>query len=390
MKNNYDIIVVGGGPAGSVAARYAAEKGVSVLILEKDREIGTPVRCAEGTSHEGIKDFIDIDPSFIDATINKFCLVSPEGERIEISLDQVGYILNRKVFDFKLAQMAANAGCEIYTKAYVNGLLFDNDKVAGIKVDYMGIQKEIKAKVVIAADGVESRVGRWAGIKTYIDFRDIDSCVQYTASNVNDINEDTLYFHFGQSYAPGGYLWIFPKGGNNANIGLGVSGAAGKKKSALSYLNDFMNKKYPDTAILTTVAGGVPCVPTLEKIAAPGIILVGDAARQTNPLTGGGIASGMIGGSIGGKIAAESILNNKPDFLLSYEKAWDDRLGKRHVIFNNLKEGIYNFSDKDFIKLSKAMSKIPYEKRSIGGLFQKALMNNPKLLIDVAKLYFTK
>lgn len=389
MKNEYDIIVVGGGPAGSVAARYAAEKGVSVLMLEKDREIGNPVRCAEGTSYEGIKDFIDIDPSFIDTEITKFCLVSPEGEQVHIPLDQTGYILNRKVFDFKLAELAAKEGCEIYTKAYVNGLLFEDNAVAGVKVNYMGEQKEIKAKVVIAADGVESRVGRWAGIKTYIDFRDMDSCVQYTASNINDINQDTLYFYFGNSYAPGGYLWVFPKGGNNANIGLGVTGSAGKTKSALSYLNDFMAKSYPDVPILTTSVGGVPCVPTLEKIAAPGIILVGDAARQANPVTGGGIASGMIGGSIGGKIAADSILNNNPDHLLSYEKAWDDRLGKRHVLFNNLKEGIYNFKDKDFIKLSKTMLKIPYEKRSIGGLFQKALMHNPKLLIDVAKLYFT-
>ena len=121
-----------------------------------------------------------------------------------------------------------------------------------------------------------------------------------------------------------------------------MSGGIGRKQSAQSFLDRFMQKHYPEAPILTKIAGGVPSSITLEKISAPGIILVGDAARQVNPLSGGGIVSGMIGGKIGGTIVGEAIKNNKLDQILTYDKAWRDRLGKRHEIFDRIKNGIYN------------------------------------------------
>ena len=212
------------------------------------------------------------------------------------------------------------------------------------------------------------------------------SCTQITAANI-PVNDDTLYFYFGKDVAPEGYFWVFPKGDNTANIGLGVSGATGKKKSAKAFLDEFMAKHYPDAPILTYIAGGVPSSVTLDKISAPGIALVGDAARQVNPLSGGGIASGMIGGSIAGKIAAEAIKTNKPGHLLTYDKAWNKRLGKRHAVFNRIKEGIFNFSDEKFNKIARSINKIPYEKRTLGKVFTTALINQPSLLVDVAKVF---
>ncbi len=389
MKNEYDIVVVGAGPAGSMAARYAAEQGVSVLMLEKDREVGTPVRCGEAVSRAGIEEFIEVNPRFISARIDKFSMVAPDRTEVILPLEEEGYVLDRKVFDYELAISAAAKGAEILTRAYVNGLIIEEGKVCGVKYEFAGKQHEVRAKVVIAADGTESRVGRWAGIKTAVDFRDMESCVQVTATNV-DIDPNTCQFYFGEEYAPHGYFWVFAKGERTANIGLGVSGLVGKERSALSYLNHFMKKFYPNAAILTKVAGGVPCVPTLEKISAPGIILVGDAARQINPLSGGGIASGMIGGKIGGTIVGEAIKNNNPDHILTYDKAWHDRLGKRHEVFDRLKEGIFNFSDKKFNSIAHSFSKVPMEKRTLGNLFKVALVNNPSLLIDVAKVFIIR
>ncbi len=389
MQNEYDIIVVGGGPAGSMAARFAAEQGVSVLMLEKDRDIGYPVRCAEAVSKKGIEEFIPSDDRFISAKINKFSLTAPNETEVVIPLEEEGYVLERRIFDYELAKTAAFAGAEILTRAYVNGLIIENDVVCGVKYEYRGQQFSVKSKVVIAADGVESRVGRWAGIKTHIDFRDMECCAQVTAANI-PVNDDTLYFYFGKDVAPNGYFWVFPKGNKTANIGLGVSGDAGKKKSALAYLNQFMGRKYPNAPVLTSIAGGVPCSVTLSKISAPGIILVGDAARQVNPVSGGGIVTGMIGGMIGGRVAGESIKNGNHAHLLSYDKAWADRLGKRHEMFNRVKEGIYNFSDEKFNSIAQSVLKVPFEKRSLGNVFKTALVNNPSLLIDVAKLFFIK
>ncbi len=387
MKSEYDVIVVGAGPAGSIAARYAAEQGVSVLMLEKDRDVGYPVRCGEAISKIRLEEFITSDDKWIAAKISKFSFNSPDGKEVIIEFGEAGYVLERRIFDYELARTAAEAGAEILTRAYVNGLIFDRDgKVSGVKYEYNGEQKEIKSKIVIAADGVESRVGRWAGLKTHIDFRDMESAVQITAANI-PLDQNTLYFYFGKDVAPNGYFWIFPKGNNKANIGLGVSGLIGKKKSAQSFLDDFMAKHYPNAPVLTKIAGGVPCSITLDKISAPGIMLVGDAARQVNPLSGGGIASGMTGGSIAGRIAAEAIKLNKLDHILSYDKAWYERVGKRHEIYNRIKEGIYNFSDEKFNSIANSVLKIPIEKRTLGKVFTTALVNKPSLLIDITKVF---
>ena len=211
MKTNYDIIVVGAGPAGSMAARFAAEQGVSVLMLEKDRDVGYPVRCGEAISKAGVEEFIPSDDKWIAAKISKFSFNAPDGSEAIVDFGDAGYVLERRIFDYELARTAAEAGTEIVTRAYVNGLLFDNGKVSGVKYELNGEQKEVKAKVVIAADGVESRVGRWAGLETHIDFRDMESAVQITAANI-PIDQNTLYFYFGKDVAPNGYFWIFPKG----------------------------------------------------------------------------------------------------------------------------------------------------------------------------------
>ncbi len=386
MRKEYDIIVVGAGPAGSVAARFAAEQGVSVLMLEKDRDVGYPVRCGEAISKKGVEQFISPDEKWITAHISRFSLNAPNGNEAVIEFGESGYVLERRIFDYELAKTAADAGAEILTRAYVNGLIIENDKVSGVKYEFQGEQKELKAKIVIGADGVESRVGRWAGIKTYIDFRDMECCTQITASNIS-VDPNTLYFYFGENYAPGGYFWVFPKGKNIANIGLGISGMVGKKRSALSFLNDFMGKNYPNSPILTSIAGGVPSTVTLKKISSPGIMLAGDAARQVNPLSGGGISSGMIGGSIAGRIAGEAVKMNNFDHIFSYDKEWYEKVGKRHEIYNRLKNGIYNFTDEKFNKIAESFNKVPKEKRTLGRIFITALFNQPSLLTDVAKVF---
>ncbi|NWF87878.1 MAG: NAD(P)/FAD-dependent oxidoreductase [Ignavibacteriaceae bacterium] len=387
MKNEYDIIVVGAGPAGTTAARFAAEQGVSVLVLEKDRDVGYPVRCAEAINKRTADEFIKPNDKWISSHISKFSFISPNNSEVLIDFNSVqGYILERKIFDYELAKIASNAGAEIITKAYVNGLLLEGQKVSGVTAEYRGQQINIKSKIVIGADGTESRVGRWAGIKTHVHLKNMESCFQVTASNIS-VEPDTLYFYFGKNVSPGGYFWVFPKSCTTANIGLGISGLEGKEKSALAYLNDNLARLFPHASILTQVAGGVPCSITLEKITSNGIMLLGDAARQVNPLSGGGIASGMIGGRIAGIIAAEAIRKNKLDHIFTYEKAWYNERGKMHEVFNRLKEGIYSFTDEDFNKIMEKFQKVPLSKRTIGKLFRIALANKPSLLIDISKVF---
>jgi digeranylgeranylglycerophospholipid reductase len=386
LNNYYDVVVVGAGPAGSTAAKYAAEAGVSVLMLEKDRDVGYPVRCGEAVSRKGLRLFMEPDIRWVVAEIDVFSLIAPDATEAQFHYDDIVYVLERRIFDYELASLAANAGTDILTRAYVNGLIMENGTVCGVKYERAGKQHEVRCKIVIAADGIESRVGRWAGLKTHSHFHDMESAVQVTVANI-DIDQKTMYYYFGSKYAPHGYLWVFPKGGNKANIGLGISGNIGKTKSAISYLNDFMQTHYPKAAILTQVAGGVPCELTLKQISGKGIMLVGDAAKQVNPLSGGGITSGMVAGSIAGRIAGESVTLDKPEHVFTYDKTWHDQYGKRHEVYNRIKEGVYNFSDETFNSLAKTVNGIPMEKRTMGRIITHALMNQPKLLLDVAKVF---
>jgi digeranylgeranylglycerophospholipid reductase len=164
-----------------------------------------------------------VNPKWIAATISKFSFNAPDGTEVILDFGEAGYVLERRIFDYELARTAADAGVEILTRAYVNGLLFDNGKVSGVKYEFQGEQKEVKAKVVIAADGVESRVGRWAGLATHIDFRDMESAVQITAANI-PVDQNTLYFYFGENLHLRVTSGFFQKGHKKANIGLGVSG----------------------------------------------------------------------------------------------------------------------------------------------------------------------
>jgi len=135
MRTSYDVIVVGAGPAGSTAARYAAEGGASVLVLEKDRDVGYPVRCGEAVSHEGVVQFIDPDPKWIAATVTKFRLVAPNGRSVVPRLDGIGYVLERRMFDYELARLATRKGAEVVTKAYAYDLSRSPDGVPnGVRV----------------------------------------------------------------------------------------------------------------------------------------------------------------------------------------------------------------------------------------------------------------
>lgn len=389
MRSSYDVVVVGGGPAGSMAAWEAAKGGATVCLLEKDRDIGYPVRCGEAAGHSGLEQFVEVKDNWIAEKITSVKLISPNGSKVDVDFSkETGYILNRRIFDYDLSRYAANAGAEIYTKAYVKGLLKDNGKVNGVILDYLGAEKQIKAKIVIGADGLTSRVGRWAGIKTQIRMKDMESAVQYSVSNVV-IEANKMVMYVGNSYAPGGYLWVFPKGERFANIGIGVSGKYSKEKSAQKYLDEFMEKEYPDAAILTTMCGGVPCAKPLKKPIADGVMLVGDAAHQINPMTGGGIVSGMKGGWIAGQVAAEAVNNGgcSEKSLQAYPDWMRKDFGKNHDRFYNIKEAVERLTDSDLNAIAEKVLAIPKEKRTLAAVFKTAVIKKPSLILDVLKVF---
>jgi digeranylgeranylglycerophospholipid reductase len=388
MNEYYDIVIVGAGPAGSTAARVAAQNGAKVLLLEKDREIGIPVRCGEAVGEKGLRRVLEPRSEWISNKIEAVRLFAPDGTIVKVHHDDIGFILDRKRFDYDLAMMAAQQGVKVVTKAYVYGLLNENGLITGVKVLHLGTHYQINARIVIGADGVESRVGRWAGLKTNVRLKDIETCVQMTVSNIK-LERGYCDFYFSNQLAPGGYLWIFPKNAHLANIGMGISGEYAEHKAPLFYLKEFINKKFPEAAILTTVAGGVPCAPFMERIVTNGLMLIGDAAHQANPLTGGGIVQCIIASEITGRVAASAIKENdtSEERLSEYAKDWDKVNGSSHRRAYRLKEAVYKLTDDDLNRTAATISKKIPEKQTIINIFKTALIQHPKLIPDIIKMF---
>ena len=388
-QKEFDCIVVGGGPAGSTFARVAAEGGLSVLLLEKDRDIGVPVRCGEAVSDAGLRIFHEPDPRWIASTINRIRLIAPNETMVEFDLQQKGYILDRRIFDYDLAEYASSAGAQIVTKAYVDDVIIENDRVVGVKGTHVGERFEKRAKIVVGADGVESRVGRWAGLKTTVKLKNMECGIQKTVTGI-DVDDHMFEFYLSRRWAPGGYLWVFPKGKNKANIGVAISGYYAKDgKAAHKFLDEFLAWKYPKASVLTTVVGGIPIDKTVKQMVMDGLMLVGDAAHTVNPVTGGGIVPGMRSGLLAAETAVKALHNGGParKNLTAYEKEWHKIGGKNHERFYRIKETIFRFTDDDLNRIADGISAVPTDDRSLLKLFSIAVRKKPSLLFDVIRVF---
>jgi len=390
MKSRYDVVVVGGGPAGSCAARRAAESGASVLLLEKDREIGLPVRCAEGVTAADLAEFVKVKPAWIAASVNRARFFAPDGTVVESNPPgDKGYVLHRKLFDADLAAMAADAGAEVLTKARVSGLILDDGFVRGVQFEHLGRETAVSSAVVIGADGVESRVGRWAGLDTRTPPEDIASCVQMTLGGIK-IDEDTAEFHFGEIVAPGGYAWVFPKGRSSANVGMGIPIRGCRIRKPIEWLKAFVERRYPNASVLTLVAGGVPLCPPPGDIVADGLMLAGDAAHQADPISGGGILYAMKAGGMAGETAALAARSGDASkkALSAYAKAWRNSTGKSLEQRYRFKQVLMSLTDDDVNKMAVTLLRIPPEERTAYQIFKAGLTKHPKLLIELAKCLF--
>jgi len=391
MKTNYDVIVVGGGPGGLFAAMEAAKAGSSVLLCERKREMGIPVRCGEAVGEDDFTKYIAMEERWIGAKINTFILVLPNGKEVKLKNDiYTGYILNRDLFEYDLATKASDAGAKILMKANVTDLIHSEDgSIKGIRVDETGETHEYFASVVIAADGVESRIARKTGINTTIKPKDIEPCVQVTVSNAN-LNENALYLYIGRCYAPGGYAWVFPKANNCANIGLGINGKyASSEKHSKDYLDEFLKKYFPHVSIQRYVTGGVPVSTNLKTLAKENLLIVGDAGRMVNPMNGGGITHAISSGIQAGQAAAEAC--SKPDKLQKtfnkYQKDIYKQFGKNHESQYRIKEIVYQLSDEEYDQIGEEILKVDISKRTFLKVFSQVVKSNPEFLIDVVKAY---
>ena len=383
-----DVVVVGAGPGGSMAAKFCAEGGLDTILIEKKAEIGAPLRCAEGVSKKWLEEVgIALDPLWIRADMIGAVIKSPDGTQFKLDESkagtEVGYVLERHLFDKALARDAVVAGSKLMMRTSCTGVICEGGRIVGIKVKSMGEEAEIRAKAIVAADGYESQVGRWAGIDTNVKLNDLNSCIQYRMVNC-DADMEYCEFIIGRSIAPGGYLWIFPKGNGVANVGIGVMGPLCKGGEPKEYLDRFLatDPRFKDSQAVEVAAGFVSTCPGLDCAVDDNIILVGDAARIIDPLTGGGICHACRTGMYAGKVLVEAAA--KGDFskasLMPYEKMWRDRMEDK--LYRNwmAKERLAELDDETINELVRLISTSDIEEVNVYNLLKTVKEKFPKVV----------
>lgn len=335
LEASYDVIVVGAGPAGSTSALYAAKNGASVLLLDKKKEIGSPIQCAgflpdasevqallrDARLPDTLKNYPD---SCVLQRIDTQRLITPNCNIKEFAVR--GTVLDRRRYDQFLAEQAARAGAELMIKTRVT-------KIEGTTVETSGSfgKQRIKAKAIIGADGPNSLVAKSKGLALRPESRVTSVALEYQVRNV-DIDPSALEMYFGKDFVPGGYAWIFPEGKDRANVGIGIrSGMAEKGISAKEYLHRFMRDhplaepKLKNGIIMNVIAGIIPVNGAPEKTATENALVVGDAAGQIFATNGGGIPPAMIAGKIAGETAAEFAAGKSR--LEEYDSRWRAQFG---------------------------------------------------------------
>lgn len=390
-----DVLVIGAGPAGSTAARFAAKGGANVILMDKKSEIGAPKRCAEGVSKRTF-DILELeaDPHWITREIEGIRLIAPDGTDVwltndVVELPEAGYILERKVFDKHLAMEAGRAGAQIRIKTQAKGLRREANGSFTVTCECMGESFEINAQILIGADGPESHVAKWAGLKAITKPKHMESGVQFEMCNAKMERSDVLEFYFG-SIAPGGYFWLFPKGDDIVNAGLAIIPEMAEK-SAYEYLVDAVNNCYAtkDAQPVELNVGGDPVGGLVKEMYNDNIMLCGDAASQVNPLTGGGITSGITGGKLAGQVAAEAIKEGdcSKEFLKKYADLVDEAMGHDMDKYSKACDYLWSLDDDDLNSIAKAFQDIEFETLGTTELVKALIKVQPKAALKLRKLF---
>jgi len=386
-----DILVVGAGPAGAVAAWQAklAAPELDVVLLERDRAVGAPVRCAEGVGDAGLREFANPDGAdWVSRRITDVILESPDDTQVVLANSGIGWILDRTRFDAYLAAQAAAAGAAVLVGAEATAMSRNGDERWHVRVTERGREDLYRARIVIGADGVETMVGRWAGLDTRVPARDMESCAQYVLQGI-DFNPNAIYLQFSNAIAPGGYAWIFPKGVGIANVGLGLVALKTNGHNARQYLDDWVARRFPSGVRTGYTVGGVIVHTTIKKTYADGVLVAGDAAHMINPLSGGGINNAMKAGRLAGCTAAAAVREHDTTErrLASYHKAWMEVLGEDHLKYYRLKQALEHMDDAFLNSLARTVNKVVPEKRTLGRVLTHAMIKHPLLIPVVARFF---
>ncbi|MFX0102228.1 MAG: geranylgeranyl reductase family protein [Candidatus Hodarchaeota archaeon] len=363
MSDEYDVIVVGAGTGGAIAARFAQKFGLKTLLVDRKarEDIGKKI-CGDALPGE-IFDQLGIAPpkgDELDHEVKGARLLSPDGSKEFKMIDekQAGYLVNRHKFGQRLVNDAISEGVEFWDKVHVKRAIQDGFDVKGIEItDSEGNLKTLRSKILIDASGFYSLIRdnvKSNYIEKDIAPEDTILCYREIVNIEGEVDSpDYITIHLTQDLAPGGYIWYFPKGPNQINIGLGGPQEAGKKVGSIikKRYEENVFKKYVKNEydIVSSGAGAVPVRRPLWSLVDNGIMMVGDSACQVNPLHGGGIDTSMLAGYMAASTAKKAIEEGDTSIngLWEYNEEFMRGKGAQFAALDILRIALQHFTDED-------------------------------------------
>jgi digeranylgeranylglycerophospholipid reductase len=341
-----DALVVGAGPAGSTAAYHLARRGISTLVLEEHDRVGQPVQCA-GLVSRRVLDLAG-STSMVRTSVRGASVFGPGLGSISFRAEAPrAFVIDRGALDVHLADRAARAGA-----AFRTGVRFDRrlapidgrQRVRVVEAD--GAPGEISARVVIGADGVSSAVARAYRLR-----RPVEILPAFEAEFPRSPGDaDAVEVYLGRTFAPGLFGWWIPDGAGGARVGLAADADGTSARTYFQRLLGHLGRRFGvelgnPTAYLVS---GIP-IGDVPATHGPAVLLVGDAAAQVKPLSGGGIFTGMRCAEIAAGVAAAALARGdlSARALSAYERAWRAEFGEEFRRALYLRRVFARLSDPD-------------------------------------------
>ncbi|MCH1526684.1 MAG: NAD(P)/FAD-dependent oxidoreductase [Candidatus Poseidoniaceae archaeon] len=356
-----DVLVIGAGPGGGSAALHSARAGLSTMIVEADPEVGVPVHCGECLSQMAIDNLdLEIPDDVVALDCKGIRVIFPDGTAK--LLTEKGYVLEKHKFEQWLCDEAVNHGASLHLSHKVTSMerIYNSkNQFTNWKIDGNGNEFPIECKAVIDASGVTGAATKLLGMGTEVE---VIAGFQYEMTEVD--NDGYLDFYLWPEYSPHGYVWMIPKKGGRANVGLVTT----DKKGAIKYLDKFVedtylkgkgvqNPEWRKPGIKPRPFGGtIPISGPREITTGDGLILVGDAAGFTSPLFEGGSHLALWSGrqaaqTIATAIADDDLSDSK---MQSYVKAWKKKFPPYHKILKG-KTSLYDLTDKELSNMAHCL-----------------------------------
>ncbi len=400
MAEHYDVLIVGGGPAGLAAAEAAAQRGAHTLVLERQSEIGYPIHTSGGS---WVQDMQALRiPEHLYHPIPKVFFLSPQREVLFSYATPVACVIDIRGVYQHLAERAIAAGAKLRVRHTVDQVLQEQERVLGVTVkNHVNERGEVRADVTIDASGFSRHIG----VRTAMGkaFHRYGFGAEYDLYAPH-YPEDELFLIMGSAYAPNGYAWVFPHGNGRVRLGVGVI-HPDNNDDARVYLDRIVHdipqlaERLRDASPLEYHTGLFPSESAVERFSRDGLLLAGDAGAQGSTLVGEGIRFAIYSGQMAGEVAAEAINagNTSAQFLQRFDKRWRTRFGRDMDIAYMINKRITTYNDSQWdnsLDLLKRLTPSQAAQALRGdfsaGLVAGVLARNPSLLVTGGKRFLDR